>query len=236
MWSAESPYQIESFLKEAPADILCLQELTVDRPEHDHKNGPMHLAQALNRHCAYVELLPATTDQWFLANAVISRFPIVAQKDVLVNRSTGEGSFEDQDRAYLEVVIELGERYLTVGTTHLSYSAGFEITPRKRAEADALLSVIRERGGDYVFAGDLNATPNSYTVRNLRKILNHVGPDLSEATWTTKRFSHAGFQADSLEWRLDYVFASRDVTIHESRLIPTTYSDHLPILGDLELD
>lgn len=68
------------------------------------------------------------------------------------------------------------------------------------------------------------------------KHLQHVGPDFAQSTWTTKPFSFMGFEENELKWRLDYIFASKQIKVLSSNIIPTEYSDHLPIFAECELN
>ena len=56
----------------------------------------------------------------------------------------------------------------------------------------------------------------------------------TENTWTTKPFSYNGFEATKLDYKLDYVFTSDDITVKDIRVIKTEYSDHLPILCEID--
>ena len=43
-----------------------------------------------------------------------------------------------------------------------------------------------------------------------------------------------GFEEKELRWRLDYVFASKNIKVLSSQIIPTEWSDHLPVLVECE--
>jgi len=68
----------------------------------------------------------------------------------------------------------------------------------------------------------------------LSKHLLHVGPDFKQNTWPTKPFDYHGFKENDLSWRLDYIFATKDVRVKKVEIINTQYSDHLPILLEVE--
>ena len=53
-------------------------------------------------------------------------------------------------------------------------------------------------------------------------------------TWTTKPFSYNGFTVDKLDYKLDYVFTSSDISVKNIKVIDTEYSDHLPILCEID--
>ena len=63
----------------------------------------------------------------------------------------------------------------------------------------------------------------------------NLGPDYHEKTWTTKPFSYNGFSENSLNWRLDFVFGTKDIKVISSEIIKTDLSDHLPILIKIEI-
>ena len=47
IWGVEDIHNICKFLKENPADIFCLQELTVNYPKQTVKNTPNYLSKEL---------------------------------------------------------------------------------------------------------------------------------------------------------------------------------------------
>ena len=48
-------------------------------------------------------------------------------------------------------------------------------------------------------------------------------------------FDYKDFKETKLRWRLDYVFASKDIRVIRSKIIKTKFSDHLPILVEFEM-
>jgi endonuclease/exonuclease/phosphatase (EEP) superfamily protein YafD len=117
----------------------------------------------------------------------------------------------------------------------MSYTHQFEITPRKTQETDTLVDIISSHKSSYIFTGDLNAVPGSYTINRIAKYLKNAGPDITQATWTTKPFSYDNFEETELKWRLDYIFATDDIKVTSTEILNTNYSDHLPILAKFEL-
>ena len=73
------------------------------------------------------------------------------------------------------------------------------------------------------------------TVKKIQKILRNCGPNIKEKTWTTKPFDLNGFKATGLNWRLDYIFATKDLKVTNSQIIKTEYSDHLPLIVEFEV-
>jgi endonuclease/exonuclease/phosphatase family metal-dependent hydrolase len=240
-WNVESRERLEnisSFLNAHRADVICLQELTIGHPWHDFRHAPRFISQELNYQCSFVEI-PNTSPEGapvVLANAILTGGNIQESKSAFVSQSDQRIGFEYQSRAYLEAQIELRDKLVTIGTTHLGYSDRFRISERRKGELQCLVNQISRHTERFVLAGDFNAEPESYVVAELTKGLSSVGPDLKQPTWTTKPFSYRDFYADRLNWRLDYIFATRDVAVLRSEILDSPYSDHLPIYAELSLD
>jgi endonuclease/exonuclease/phosphatase family metal-dependent hydrolase len=238
VWYLEDVGNIIKFTKSVSPDIVCFQELVVNGNWNKFENVPERIAKALRFFHAF---FPAQRQpngkggKLVFGNGIFSRFPI---GEVLSRHIKKEapytGNYSTLGRVYGEAKIVLpGKRALMVGTTHTSYTKRFVTTPAKRKEANILLGILRRRRKNFIFTGDFNAAPRSYTVRNIQKYLKHCGPDFRKNTWTTKSFDYRGFKETKLRWRLDYVFATKDVKALSSRILETKYSDHLPILLEI---
>ena len=141
-----------------------------------------------------------------------------------------KNDYSKEGRVYIEAKVKVNNKELTIGTTHLSYTDRFKETESKDKEVNNLISCIKK--DRYILAGDFNTHKTSKYIKWIEKIL--VNNDTSN-TWTTKPFSYNGFEETELNWKLDYIFTSRDIKVKETKVIDTKYSDHLPILITLEL-
>lgn len=65
--------------------------------------------------------------------------------------------------------------------------------------------------------------------------IKNIGRDYDQKTWTTKPFSYNGFEANTLDWRLDYIFGSSDMVVNSSEMLQTEFSDHLPVIVELNI-
>jgi len=229
VWYHEKYENVVEFLGQAGADVICLQELT----EQNEISLPELIAKELGYNFYFEPTVVEGTEntKFVMGNAVLSKFPIVKRRSVLVQKNDpGSESYETEDRRYVEVVLDIGKTKFTVGTVHLSYSHEFSINQRKLAEAHELYKAIKSHKKNFILTGDLNATPESSIIQALSYKLRHAGPGLDKPTWTTKPFSYNGFIAKELNWRLDYVFTSPDVNVRSAKILKTKYSDHLPIM------
>jgi endonuclease/exonuclease/phosphatase family metal-dependent hydrolase len=237
IWCNEDIRHTAQVLKEQNADIVCLQELTINYKAQTIKDTPAYIAEQLGYNYHYKELPIMSTDGDALTftNGIFSRFPIINKRFVWTNEPRGSGGYDDEYRAYVEITLDVNGKKVSVGTTHMSYTDRFEITPNKRYETDRLVEELATHKDRFIFAGDLNATPDSYTVQAVKKHLQDAGPPADEKTWTTKPFSYNGFEEHDLNWRLDYVFTTKDLHVASCQTISTEYSDHLPLKATIEL-
>ncbi|HKR81460.1 MAG TPA: endonuclease/exonuclease/phosphatase family protein [Candidatus Saccharimonadales bacterium] len=228
VWFKEDPDNIVRLLREQSPDIACLQELIIN----DRINTPQYIAEQLGYYCCFKEIPIESSDgeKVVFANGIFSRFPIQHERWSWINEPQIGGGYSDEYRAYVEATLDMEGRAVTVGTTHSSYTHKFQSTPAKEAETDRLVTEIARHKARYIFTSDLNASPKSYTIHSIEKHLQNAGPAAAENTWTTKPFSYNGFHENALRWRLDYVFATPDLFVHSAEVVPTEFSDHLPLL------
>lgn len=240
IWTDESPHNILSQLQILNPDIICLQEVTQNAPRHNGMDVALFLARELEYFSFYAtahtkQKIDGARNQ---GNMILSRYPIVAQNHVFVqstNQDVQAVDYSQEGRVLVMADIQLGNSLLKVATTHLSYTHRFGETESKRAEVDTLLKTINQFDTDFILTGDFNVTESSYLIAELNKKYQHCGPDFSQKTWTTKPFSYNGFTETELNWRLDYVFSSKDLAVKKSEIVQTDFSDHLPILVEISI-
>jgi endonuclease/exonuclease/phosphatase family metal-dependent hydrolase len=242
IWFQEKVENILGLVKELNPDILCLQEVTIGSKFNNKKDVGKEIAKALkfnynysNAH-KYINILEdGTKDSNYGGNAIFSRFPIIKNSNFpIINPEDKEDfSYERRICNVSEIKLEK-EKIITVATTHGSFNPYFLENKEKLEEINNLVDFFKNKE-KLIFTGDLNASPNSKSIKLIEKQLKHCGPDYKKPTWTTKPFSFMGFKETELKWRLDYAFASKDIKVLNSKIIQTEYSDHLPILTEIEI-
>lgn len=234
VWYLEDIKNIAAFLKANKADVICLQELTIDFDKQNNIHTPEYIAQELGYNVHYQEITFADKSVK-LANAIFSKYELSDTRTVWINQEQGSGSYDDENRAYVEARVNVGGKELTVGTVHMSYTHAFEPSERKLQETDVLVEAVKNNGKNFVLTGDFNAQPDSEVIKRIQKHVKNLGSDYDQKTWTTKPFSYNGFEADTLDWRLDYIFGSSDMVVNSSKVLPTEFSDHLPVIVELNI-
>jgi len=235
IWYQEDVKNILELLKKVDADIVCLQELTVNHRRHNIDTAK-YIADGLKYNFFYKEAqIDISSDRIrSYGNGIFSRYTIINSNFKFIRDlrapETGMIDYSREGRVYIESLIDTGDRKLAVATTHMSYTDRFAQTPDKTIETDKLIAILKEKRDNYVLTGDFNSVPGSYTINEIEKRLKNAGPDMNEKTWTTKPFSYKGFAVNTLDWRLDYCFVTPDIKIKSAEIIKTDFSDHLPIL------
>lgn len=231
VWFKENIERVVDVLKAQDADVICLQELTNGYVEQTHENTWQFIAHELGFDYAVQEIPIITKDaQWLQANAIFSRHPIRSKKSAWIHEPKHAQDLDDQYRGYLTATIDIPPRPLTIATTHMSFTP----EPTGDKEVAELLNLIGDTPSRFILTGDLNATPETDRIAKITKRLQHAGPPFEQKTWTTKPYQFGEISATTLDWRYDYVFASRDVTVTSASVVNTDVSDHLPIIVTIE--
>lgn len=242
VWFKERVENLITVIKELNPDIICCQEITIGSWFNDKRDVAQFIAQELgyyyyfsNAHKYEYPITPLWEENYW-GNAIFSKFPIIDSYDFpLINpEDLNDHPYERRTCAVARIQIE--NSILTVATTHKSYSSGFIEDQDKIAETKKIINFIEKEKWNLILTWDFNLAPDSDSVRMILQYLQHVGPDCSQSTWTTKPFSFMGFEENELKWRLDYIFVSKKIKVLSSTIIPTEYSDHLPIFAECELN
>jgi endonuclease/exonuclease/phosphatase family metal-dependent hydrolase len=236
IWYKEKIENIVRLIQELNPDIVCLQELSINGTYNDVHNTADYVKGELQYHM-YFEVAQKLHHNDAIGNGIFSRYPIRSTKKHFLQKPSSKPpqDFSHEGRVYIEAEIQIDDTILTVGTTHLSYTPEFRTTEAKKKESDILVELLKDKSDAFIFTGDLNAPVGSYTLSEISKYFTNLGPDLTENTWSTKKFDYLGFKTNKLHWRLDHVLGTKDIKVISSKIIKTEYSDHLPILTEIEL-
>lgn len=236
IWYQEKIENIEKVIRKLSPDIICLQEMTINETNNDYKNTVDFLSKKLGLNSSFGKA-HEFPDKSIIGNAILSKFPIINEEIISVNNnSSNSEDYSEQGRVCIVVDINLpDDKKVKISTAHLSYIHKFKESKSKIEEVDRLIRIFESQDKNFIFAGDLNLPPETKSIKKICSILDSCGPSFKENSWTTKPFSYQGFEEKNLNWRLDYVFATKDIKILSSEIISTKYSDHLPILVEIEI-
>ncbi|HZJ41559.1 MAG TPA: endonuclease/exonuclease/phosphatase family protein [Patescibacteria group bacterium] len=242
IWFQERADNILKVVKEIDPDIFCCQEVTIGSKFNNKKDVAKIIAKELNYNynfsSAHKYEFPITPkgESNYGGNAIFSRFPIIKNSNfpIINPLDLPELKYERRTCAVSEIKINEHKK-IKVATAHASYNNEFIENREKIGEINRLIHFFKKNNKNLIFTGDLNITHNTKSIKLIEKELKHCGPSYNEPTWTTKPFDFMGFKENKLKWRIDYVFAAKEIKIVSSRIIKTEYSDHLPILLEIEI-
>lgn len=198
-------------------DLVAVQEVDQKVMRSEQTDQPAELARLTGLHAAFGGNIPLQGGNY--GNAVLSRFPIQRQQNhKLPSYDNGE------QRGALEVEVELpgGAGNLTFLATHLDYRRPDE---ERLASAKVLLELPVQPLA--LLAGDLNATPDSPTLKALGSVWKVANGQPLPTIPVTK-------PARQIDFVL-YRPASRWKTIEVRVLDEAVASDHRALLAVLEV-
>jgi len=149
-------------------------------------------------------------------NALLTRLPVTAAENFLLfYRAHGEG-YKEQRGCLL---VEAG------GVAWLCTHWGLHPEERLR-QGQELAALVQGQGGrPAVVLGDLNAAPTDPELQPLQALLRDAGAGAGPS-----------FPADRPVQRIDYCLVPPAWRVLEARVVPTTASDHRPLLVVAEPD
>lgn len=229
IWYKEDIKNIASELKRFDADIVCVQELWF--PIGDKK--PLTILSDIYPHIHY-EIADTFEGLGSQCNAILSKYPLVdAFSGFVQNPSVDKNDYSKEGRIYVENKVLIKDKKISIGTVHLSYTDRFIGNEIKDLEVGNLINFVKRNEKNYIFMGDLNFSKDSKYLKELENNLKYYD---TLNTWTTKPFSYHGFEEEKLNWKLDYVFSSKDINLSNIEVLNTKYSDHLPIYCEYILE
>jgi len=228
---------VVKLLKECQPDIICLNELSKGLEYNNGIDTAKYVADKLGYNYFFQEGQIWTEEgKKVIGNGIFTRFSIVKPSFTYTKIPTSkDGEVEKRGSVYVEVDLKFGDATLTVATDHLAYISRFVETDDKKREIDKLIEIIRNKKDRYILTGDMNGPPSSYAIKNIEKYLVSAGPSHEEKTAFTKELHDSAGWITGFEWRVDYVFATKDMRVKSAEIIKTDYSDHLPILVEFEV-
>ena len=235
IWGQEKVENILKLVKKVNSDILCFQELMIGSAYNNKQDVAKIISEKTNFEYNFA-LAHESDDGRILGNGIFSKFRIVKNTNFFIADPKNSNDYSSQGRSCAVSKIKINnKKIITIATTHSSYNNKFIENEAKLNEIKRLVNFFKKNTDRLVFTGDLNVAPNTESIRQIEKYLVHCGPEYQRPTWTTKPFSYKGFEEDKLKWRLDYAFVTKDIKIINSKIIRTKYSDHLPILIEIEV-
>lgn len=221
------------FLKNADADIIALQEAVIDErgniAEIIAKELGYEYVHAIDMDIPLRFLLGYKSDEKGnkkFGNAILSKYKIINNKIHLINR---EGEFR---RLIIEADIDINGKLLNVFGVHLKHTHQMPLEVQD-LEAEKLIELIPEK--NTIVMGDFNALPKGNVIEKISKVLKNTEKDSDTPTWSVYKEGCTLCLVDSVRYKLDYIFTSKDIKSDSFEVYETKSSDHLPVSAIIEI-
>lgn len=214
-----NPAPFARFLQDEAVDICCLNEVRDYRP-----SGGQCQADEIARLAGlgYVHFTCALElGGYRYGNALVSRYPIRVLREIpLVLPETGRSPTEYyEDRALTIAEIAAPAGALTVAFCHFGLS---------QADWDSavseILPIAKSVRTPFILAGDFNLEPKERQYALLA----------SELCDTAAGKEYLTFPSNAPEKKIDYIFVNDRLRVLDCRVPNVQYSDHRPIVADVE--
>jgi endonuclease/exonuclease/phosphatase family metal-dependent hydrolase len=215
LWNINEPLDarygaLESGLKRLRPDVVCLQEA-----DRDPKSGQRQ-AELVATMCGHEHVVDDN------GLAIVCSSPITRSSTVSLPEFPG-----DFPRQALSAQLWINDRPLLVTNTHLAYLP--EMIEERRTQVEVLLAAIKrpystERPTAKILCGDFNDTADSPAVRavldsdgDFQDVFAECSPNCQGVTYSSHNRYVDPFW--TLDERIDYIFASRDLVIKDCSVV-----------------
>lgn len=220
IWCGKNLADITAFLENNKFDIIALQEVL----DAEGANTAEHLASLFKMHYAYATGFTKNENGKTLnvGNAVLSKFPIIKKSAHILS---------SQGRVAIQTDIAIAHHIVHVFSTHLIHTHQ-QPSSLQEVQAENLTKLLAKT--KTIVAGDFNATPSSAAVRKISTVLKNTDGK-NQPTWCVYPDGCETCKPQSVEHKLDYIFASPDFMVKMAKVEESTASDHLAISTTLEI-
>lgn len=221
IWGGKYLERVMSVIHQEDPDILALQEVTVQ----NGINTANTIAQRLGYQVLYCKSF--TTDRhtppYDLGNAILSKAPFGDTSCVFLSgMEQYQRSASTEPRNAVVAQITHNKRPYTVIATHLGFSEKFGESFLRHFQLENLLKLIPQN--QCILMGDLNSLPTSTVVQTLGNLLVNTDSQLTEPSMIDYH------DAQQTQYRIDYIFVSKDLQFTGFRIVQTDASDHRPLV------
>ena len=203
----------KTFITDADADIIGLQEVKYNDPERD----VITFMTGLGYKHIFAPEQTWKAPGFRFGPAIFSKSEIESSQVHILS--------EENKRVAVQADIRVNDEIFHIFNTHIMHTHQQQ-SDVQDSQVEKLLSLLPEKRT--LVMGDFNATPESGVIKRMCEALNNTDPS-NTPTWTTDPKGCSKCDVRGVTVRLDYIFASRDLTTHSPAVGKSDASDHLPI-------
>ena len=207
--------RITEFIKAQEPDIVGLVEVDMGSVRSGLKNQAEVIAGALGHYHAH--------ECKYSAGSMNQRLPIVRKQGnaFLTSNDISGARFHYFDAGIKRLIIELELDEFSVFLVHLSVKYR-----HRHYQLRHLHSLVKKTRKPTIVAGDFNTLWGDYEIELFREATGLVNANSSGAPSYPSRWPRK---------QLDFIFHSPEFSVSRFEIPEVTFSDHLPLVCDLEL-
>lgn len=244
--TAAHPHMMQ-LIKDYDADVLCVQEFFESENREKYASSIEALGKMGFTHYHFWN--PGMNDgHYYAGTAIFSRYPIVQSDEVTVDRNAntdpliyadirvngktfrimtihlqsvefGQDQYENLSKIRKGQRPETGESRTIIS----KLKQGFQ---RRYKQAQQVNHIVETSPHPVILCADLNDVPNSGAYFSLRK-------NLQDAFLKKGFLIGRTFRLISPTLRIDYIMPDKNFKVKQFKRIKVTYSDHYPLVADL---
>jgi endonuclease/exonuclease/phosphatase family metal-dependent hydrolase len=215
--------KVAHVIQEAKPDVVALEEVDVGATRSGRVDQPAELAAATGL-LHHAHFRATTKSGGAYGVALLSRFPLERRSQHPLPGPPGA-----EPRTLGHVVVRVGGQEVSLYVTHLIH---MPFRDEARAlQTNAISRILAADSRPKLLLGDFNDFADGAAMVPLRTALQDVFATAGEGPGGTLPLP-LPFRP---EWRIDYIFASRNFVPRMSHVLRVKASDHFPVVADLEL-
>jgi endonuclease/exonuclease/phosphatase family metal-dependent hydrolase len=221
---------LAAVIRQQNPDVIGLQEVDVHWSERSaFADEATELARRLGMRALFAPIysipaVDAAAPPRQFGVAILTRHRVLGWQNDSVTRLSTQvaNAVPALAPGLLEATIELYGRPVRVFTTHLDYRADPAVRRQQVAE---MLRYIAKDSLASIVMGDMNANPDAPELAPLFSVLTDA--------WHSGSGDSLTYPADHPTKRIDYVLMTRHFFAVDARVVPSTASDHRPVIARL---
>lgn len=232
IWQGKNLKEVTETIRDINPDIIGLLEVD----EGITTNNAETIGRELGYNCVYYRTFEKNRDgqHYLQGNAILTKSNITEKSLSWLNRDiVFDGTSKTEPRAVVIAKTTIGGLSLNICVTHLAHIHNFKESQIQAIQTEELLKNVPSEHS--ILMGDFNALPNSTVVKNIEEKLVNTDKSCDKATWSVFPEGHKGCKLTGLDYRLDYIFTSKDLKVVDFKVMDSKASDHLPVIATFEV-
>lgn len=157
----------------------------------------------------------------------------IIQKEAVFPFDSDRKDFENVGRGALALKVTKENKPFWLLNTHLAWSPNSEDTDEKIKQATILFTFLKKLSEPFIFTGDLNANPQTKTIKIFDEIAQNVNRTFGVINTLNPRLHKADVFPPGLI--VDYFFVSNDISVKEFAVVEDDISDHLGLTATIRI-